>query len=144
MLVATDLQRGVTGKLAVLAQGRRGQLAKCRFVGHCKPAEFPEVKLGCDIGYTRGGRVGFFQCAARLRTILTAGEIFSGYDSTTAQQVAATLVTFDHSTPEGEKLTALRAALAPIATAGNVIDATWLGYWGDGVAYCGGRGRTEP
>jgi hypothetical protein len=87
----------------------------------------------------RQGRL--FQCAARLRTILTAGEVFSRYDSTTAQQVAPTLVTFDHSTPEGEKLTALRAALAPIATAGNVIDATRLGYWGTSKGRPAGGGN---
>ena len=49
----------------------------------------------------------------------------------TAQQVAATFVNgFDPAGQEGEALTNLRAALAPVATGrGGVIDATKLGYW---------------
>jgi putative DNA primase/helicase len=64
-----------------------------------------------------------------LRTILECWRSVFGDDSRTAQQVAAKLVTFDPTTREGEKLNALRTALAPVAEVRNVIDATRLGYW---------------
>ncbi len=43
--------------------------------------------------------------------------------------MAAEFSSFDPTTPKGEALSALRAALVPVAAVRNVIDAGKLGYW---------------
>jgi putative DNA primase/helicase len=64
-----------------------------------------------------------------LRTVLECWLAVFGEEGRTAQQVVSALSMFDPTTPEGDKLTALRAALAPIATVRGILDATKLGYW---------------
>lgn len=52
-----------------------------------------------------------------------------GDESKTAAEVVEELTSFDPNTPHGEALTALRAALAPVAAVRNVIDTGRLGAW---------------
>jgi putative DNA primase/helicase len=64
-----------------------------------------------------------------LRNVLECWRVAFGEEGKTAQQVAAEFSFFDPLTQKGEALTALRAALVPVAAVRNVIDTGKLGYW---------------
>lgn len=66
---------------------------------------------------------------AALRTVLECWRSVFGDEGKTAQEVATKVAMFDPTTSEGERLTQLRAALAPVAAVRNVIDAGKLAYW---------------
>jgi putative DNA primase/helicase len=65
-----------------------------------------------------------------LRTVLECWRVTFGDEEMTAAEVAARYARgFDPEGPNGEELTALRAALEPVAAVRGVIDANRLGYW---------------
>jgi hypothetical protein len=64
-----------------------------------------------------------------LRQVVDAWRSCFGDEGQTARQVAAVVASFDPTTPEGENLLALRAALAPVASERGQIDAAKLGYY---------------
>lgn len=65
-----------------------------------------------------------------LRTVLECWrDVFSGEGKTAAEVAALYAGGFDPEGQEGEALTALRAALVPVAAVRGVIDAARLGYW---------------
>jgi putative DNA primase/helicase len=65
-----------------------------------------------------------------LRTVLECWrDVFGGEGKTAAEVAALYAGGFDPAGLDGETLTALRAALVPVAAVRDVIDATRLGYW---------------
>jgi putative DNA primase/helicase len=64
-----------------------------------------------------------------LRQIMDSWRACFGSHPQTARTVAASLEGFDPSTPGGEALLSLRAALALVASDRGQIDASKLGYW---------------
>jgi putative DNA primase/helicase len=91
----------------------------------------PLVWLGCpDPVETMAEARAGDPVLTTLRTVLEAWNVAFGDEGKTTQQVAATFAQgFDPTTREGEALTELRAALAPVAAVRGIIDAVKLGYW---------------